>query len=73
MHAWNHFSSINAINALSKCAIAVPSTSYPFVTHHPSLKESVIAALMTLQLNTNMKVWLNSLEVTIVNSDPRHF
>jgi hypothetical protein len=34
-------------------------TNSPFLTHHPSLKESVITALMNLELNANMKVRLH--------------
>ena len=53
------FFSITAINVCSECAITAPSASYPYLAHHPSLKESVIAALMTLELNAIMKVRLH--------------
>ena len=52
------FFSISVKGVRSQCVIAAPSTGCPFRTHHPSPKESVIAALMTLQLNAKMKVRL---------------
>ena len=52
------FFSISALDVWPQCVITAPSTSYPFLTHHPSLKESVIAALMTLRFNAKMKVRL---------------
>ena len=64
------FFSITAINAWLQCVIAAPSTSYPLLTHHPSLEESVITALMTLQLNAIMKVrfhW-NQLKLVLIQS-----
>ena len=48
--------SINAVVVWLQCVITAQSTSYPFPIHHPNLKESVISALMSSQLNARMKV-----------------
>ena len=48
--------STNAVVVWLLCVITAQSTSYPFPIQHPNLKESVISALMSSQLNAIMKV-----------------
>ena len=59
MYTCAFFFSITAIDVWLQCVITAPSTGYPFLIYHRSLKKSVIAALMTLQLNAEMKVRLH--------------
>ena len=53
------FISISAVDVWPQCVVTAQSTSYLFLTCHPSLKESVIPALMFSELNANMKVRLD--------------
>ena len=48
--------SITAVGVWLQCVITAQNTRYPFLTYHPSLKESVISALMSSQLDAKMKV-----------------
>ena len=48
--------SINAVVVWLQYVITAQSTNYPFPTHHLNLKESVITALISSQLNARMKV-----------------
>ena len=50
------FFSMSAEDALPEYVMTAPSISSPFLTHHPSVKESVISALMSLELSAKTKV-----------------